>query len=320
MMNNHNSKILLGISECLLGCKVRFDAGHKHNRYITDTLGHFFKFQSYCPEVGIGMGIPREPIRLVGDPANPKVLGTKDPSIDVTDALNNYCEDIAKKLPSDLYGFILKSKSPTCGMERVKVYHSNGNPNASASGIFAKALATFNPQLPLEEEGRLADPVLRENFVTRVLLFRDWQDLKSNGLSAKSLLEFHTNNKLSLMAHYPASYQDLGRLIANLKGKDLNEIATEYFAKLMRAFSYKVTRAKNTNVLQHCAGYLKKDLLSDDKQELSTLIMRYRAGEIPLIVPITLLQHYFRKFPNDYMLRQRYLNPYPNELSLRNEL
>lgn len=311
---------MLGISECLLGCKVRFNGGHQHNRYITDTLGEFFEFQAYCPEVAIGMGVPREPIRLVGDPENPRVVGTKNPDFDVTDKLKAYSKKTAAKLPKAMCGFILKSKSPTCGMERVKVYHNNGNPNAKSQGVFAKALFKANPQLPIEEEGRLGDPVLRENFITRVILYHDWQQLVASGITAKKLIDFHASNKLSLMAHHQKSYHELGQLLSNLKNKDIQALATEYFTKLIRAFKYKASRAKNTNVLQHCAGFLKKTLDSQDRQELATIIQRYRSSEIPLIVPVTLLQHHFNKHPNDYIAQQRYLAPYPNQLSLRNTL
>jgi uncharacterized protein YbgA (DUF1722 family)/uncharacterized protein YbbK (DUF523 family) len=314
------TKILIGISECLLGEKVRFNGGHQHNHYITDSLGQYFEFMSYCPEVSIGMGIPREPIRLVGSPESPRAVGTKDASFDVTDKLNDYSNKTSKSLPEEMCGFILKSKSPTCGMERVKVYHNNGNPNAQSRGLFAKALLENNPTLPAEEEGRLADPALRENFIERVFLMRRWKDLMKEGINADKLIEFHAQHKLSLMAHHPMSYKELGGLLSDLKNKDIHALANDYFSRLMRGFTYKASRAKNTNVLQHCSGYLKNYLDKSDKEELQNIIQRYYQSEIPLIVPITLLSHYFRKYPNDYMSKQTFLKPYPNELSLRNSL
>ena len=205
-------------------------------------------------------------------------------------------------------------------MERVKVYHNNGNPNAQSRGLFAKALLENNPTLPAEEEGRLADPALRENFIERVFLMRRWKDLMKEGINADKLIEFHAQHKLSLMAHHPMSYKELGSLLSDLKNKDIHTLANDYFSRLMRGFTYKASRAKNTNVLQHCSGYLKNYLDKSDKEELQNIIQRYYQSEIPLIVPITLLSHYFRKYPNDYMSKQTFLKPYPNELSLRNSL
>ena len=310
-------KILIGISECLLGRKVRFNGGHQHNRYITDTLGKYFRFQAYCPEIAIGLGVPRAPIRLVGNAKHPRAIGTKDNNLDVTDKLKDYGQTVANSLPTEMCGFIVKSKSPSCGMERVKVYHVNGNPNTHSRGLFTAELLKQNPNLPIEEEGRLTDPVLRENFIERVFLLYRWKSQFTKGLTAKGLLEFHTKNKLSLMAHHPLSYKELGNLLANLKEKPIDEIADEYFSKLMCAFTYKATIVKITNVLQHCAGHLKKQLDSFDKQELANIIQRYYQNEIPLIVPITLLQHYFRKYPDPYIKQQTFLSPYPQELRLR---
>jgi uncharacterized protein YbgA (DUF1722 family)/uncharacterized protein YbbK (DUF523 family) len=313
-----SEKIIIGISECLLGCKVRFDGGHKHDRYITDTLGRYFEFKTYCPEVAIGMGVPREPIRLVGDPQNPSVLGVKNSELDVTVKLKAYSQQSTQALPSEICGFILKSKSPTCGMERVKVYHANGNPNASAKGIFAKALAQNHPSLPIEEEGRLCDPMLRENFIQRVFIMKRWKNLLLSGATATSLIAFHSQHKLSLMAHHPVSYKLLGAMLSNLKDKNIDNIAADYISQLMTGFKYIATRAKTTNLLQHCVGYLKKQLDKEDKAELQKLIQQYRLSNIPLVVPITLLRHYFRKYPDEYMLQQTFLSPYPNELNLRN--
>ena len=315
-----DNKIIIGISECLLGMKVRFDGGHKHDRYITDTLGDYFTFQAYCPEIAIGLGVPREPIRLVGDPEKPRLVGTKDETFDVTDAMQTYSQETCRQLPEQMCGYILKSKSPTCGMTRVKVYHINGNANANTQGLFAKALMELNPCLPVEEEGRLCDSVLRENFIERVFLFRRWKDMMQSGLTADKLIQFHSQHKLSLMAHHVVSYKELGGMLSNLKGKDLQQLAQDYLLQLMNAFKNKTTRAKNTNVLQHCAGYLKTQVDSYERQTLANVFERYRLAEIPLIVPITLLHYFFGKYPNEYMQQQTFLSPYPNELSLRNSL
>lgn len=309
-------KIQVGISGCLLGEKVRFDGGHKRDKYICDILGDVFEFVSVCPEVDIGMSTPRPPIRLVGDPESPRLVGVKDPSLDVTDDMQRYAKNKVKEF-DNLSGYILKRASPSCGMERVKVYRKN-MPSKQGRGLFAQALMTAYPILPIEEEGRLNDPILRENFLERVFIYRRWQQLMANGLSKKRLVEFHTAHKLTLLAHHTPSYQRLGQLIANLTIAPLATIAPDYITDLMTTLKrYRATRRKQTNVLHHCMGYLKRDISPDDKQELSTLIMDYHEGKVPLVVPITLLQHHFRRYPNSYMAQQTYLCPYPKEFMLR---
>ncbi len=309
----------LGISSCLLGQEVRFDAGHKRDAYVTGTLAGFFDFVPVCPEVAIGLGIPREPIRLVGDPADPRAVGTRRPNLDVTHLLQNYGRDQAALL-TDISGFIFKRKSPSCGMERVKVYPETGSLPKPGTGLFAKEIMKGQPLLPVEEEGRLGDPMLRENFIERVFAYKRWQDLLFSGLTPGGLLDFHTEHKLILMSHGEVRYRALGRLVAQLNSRPLSELANEYIQGFMEHLRQQATRKRHTDVLQHLMGYLKRHLEGDDKAEILEVLDAYRLGRVPLIVPVTLLKHHFRRYPDPYIQRQLYLNPHPKELMLRNSI
>lgn len=312
--------INIGISACLLGQPVRYNGGHKHSSLCNEILARHFKFTAICPEQAIGLGTPRQPIRLVGDPASPQARGSVDPELDVTDALSNYGAQIATQL-DDISGYILMQKSPSCGMERVKVYGRNGYPAAGGGrGLFAAALMRARPELPVEEDGRLHDPVLRENFITRVFVYARWQALQRSGLTRQGLIQFHERCKYQLMASNREQYRELGRAVAHTGGMPLDEFAPVYFRQLMKALSKPANRGSHTNVLQHMSGYLKKALSSPEKQELQRLIDQYRTGVVPLVVPITLIKHHFRRHPDAYIERQAYLQPHPEELGLRNAL
>ena len=320
-MNNANGeKIRIGISQCLLGDKVRFDGNHKHDRYITETLGQFFEFIPVCPEVAIGLGVPREPIRLEGEVAAPRAVGVRDKSIDATDRLLRYGRQVARDL-GDISGYILKSKSPSCGMERVKVYHPGGGGSDSKGiGLFVKGFRERQTLVPMEEEGRLCDPVLRENFIERVFAYHRWRELTAMRLTPARLVQFHTEHKLSLMAHGAEPLKQLGRIVAAAGTRPLREVSEEYVAGFMATLQKRATRRRHTNVLQHLAGYLKKQLDSGDKAELAEVIEEYRLGRVPLVVPLTLFKHHFRRHPDPYIEQQIYLNPHPKELMLRNAL
>mgnify|MGYP003385124483 FL=1 len=317
---SYEMKIKVGISSCLLGNEVRFDGGHKHSRICSNDLSRYFEFIAECPEVAIGLGIPRKPIRLVGDINAPQVVAVHDNSINHTEKLRQFSEDKAKQV-SDLCGYIFMKNSPSCGLFRVKVYQDNGYPaQEPGRGVYAKAITDSNPYLPVEESGRLTDPSLRENFISRVFAYHNWQLLKQNGLSHHAIIDFHSSYKYSLMAHDPARYVELGQLLADKADIDIDELANRYFGMLMTSLSKVATRKTHTNVLMHLQGYLKKVLSSPEKQELAMLIERYRLAEIPLIVPITLLQHHFNNHPDPYIAKQAYLQPYPDDLSLRNAI
>lgn len=313
-------KIRLGISTCLLGENVRYDGGHKLDRYLRDTLGACVDFVPVCPEVEAGFGIPREAFRLVGDPSAPRLVTIKT-KIDHTERMETWARRRVKELEKeDLCGFVFKSDSPSSGMERVKVYDANGVPRKAASGIFARIFMERFPLLPVEEEGRLHDPLLRENFIERIFTCLRWKQAMASGRKISSLVDFHTRNKLLILCHSPKHYQEAGQLVTNAKKAPFDEIESRYTELLMGAMSIKATPARHVNVLQHITGYFKKLLTPDEKRELAEVIQRYRAGLVPLIVPITLLNHYIRKFGEPYLASQTYLNPHPIELKLRNHL
>ena len=312
-------QVRLGVSACLLGAKVRFDGGHKRNRFLIDELGRYFEFVPFCPEVAIGMGTPRPSIRLVGDVLAPRALGSRDAGLDVTDALQAYSANRARRL-QDLSGFIFKKDSPSCGMARVKVYSDKGMPQRDGVGIFARAVQQENPLLPVEEEGRLNDSALRENFVSRVFVYARWQALCQQGLSKKGLLDFHTRHKLLLMAHSPIAYRELGRLLAQSDNAILDELADRYVERVMEVLKAPASRKRHVNVLQHILGYLRKHVDAARRADLVDVIDDYRRGIVPLIVPVTLLQHHFRSNPHPWISRQVYMNPHPRELMLRNSL
>jgi uncharacterized protein YbgA (DUF1722 family)/uncharacterized protein YbbK (DUF523 family) len=312
-------QVRLGVSACLLGAKVRFDGGHKRNRFLIDELGRYFEFVPFCPEVAIGMGTPRPSIRLVGDVLAPRALGSRDAGLDVTDALQAYSANRARRL-QDLSGFIFKKDSPSCGMARVKVYSDKNMPQRDGVGIFARAVQQENPLLPVEEEGRLNDSALRENFVSRVFVYARWQALCQQGLSKKGLLDFHTRHKLLLMAHSPIAYRELGRLLAQSDNATLDELADRYVERVMEVLKAPASRKRHVNVLQHILGYLRKHVDAARRADLVDVIDDYRRGIVPLIVPVTLLQHHFRSNPHPWISRQVYMNPHPRELMLRNSL
>ncbi len=313
-------KIKVGISSCLLGNEVRFDGGHKHSTLCSEELARYFDFVAECPEVGIGLGIPRKPIRLIGDVNAPSMVSTHDESIDHTDKMLEFSHRKAKE-HSDLCGYIFMKNSPSCGLFRVKVYQDNGYPaKEPGRGVYARIITEKNPLLPVEESGRLTDPALRENFIGRVFAYHNWQQLIRSDLSYHSIIDFHSRYKYSLMAHAPASYVELGRMLADAGKHDVASLAERYFPMLMTALGNVATRKTHTNVLMHLQGYLKKVLSSEEKQELARLIDEYRIAQIPLIVPITLLKHHFNNHPDPYIAKQAYLQPYPDDLSLRNAI
>jgi uncharacterized protein YbgA (DUF1722 family)/uncharacterized protein YbbK (DUF523 family) len=313
-------KIRLGISACLLGESVRFDGGHKLDRFITDTLGKYVEFVPVCPEVECGLGVPREAMRLVGDPAAPRLMTVRT-KVDLTDRLAAWARKRVQELEQEnLCGFIFKSKSPSSGMERVKVYSDppQGAPVTRGVGLFARAFMEHFPLLPVEDEGRLHDPVLRENFIERLFVWQRWRELLTAGPTLGGLVAFHTRHKLLILSHSPRHYRELGKLVARGKGLPVQELHHHYQSQLMEALRLKTTPKKNTNVLHHLMGYFKKDLSPDEKQELLEIIDYYHQGSVPLVVPVTLINHYVRKYRQPYLQEQFYLHPHPVELQLRN--
>jgi uncharacterized protein YbgA (DUF1722 family)/uncharacterized protein YbbK (DUF523 family) len=313
-------EIRLGISTCLLGENVRYDGGHKLDRFLTDTLGHYVEYVPVCPEVECGLGIPRESLRLVGDPDSPRLI-TRNSQQDLTERMVQWAQRRVTELEKeDLYGFIFKSDSPSSGMERVKVYVEGGMPVKRGIGVFARTFMEHFPLLPVEEEGRLHDPQLRENFIERLFALRRWRESVAQKKSRGNLVDFHTRHKLLILSHSPKHYQMMGKLVAAAKDIPLVELYQQYQDLLMESLHLKTTSKKNANVLMHMMGYFKEQLSSGEKQELTEIIDLYRNGHFPLIVPITLMNHYVRKYDQPYLKQQVYLNPHPIELQLRNHV
>lgn len=314
----YQETVKIGISTCLLGEPVRYDGGHKHDRFLTDTLGQYVDYVHVCPEVECGLPVPRESMHLSGDPEKPRLVTIRT-GIDYTDRMTEWAQKRVKELEKkDLCGFIFKSRSPSSGMERVKVYNEKGMPSNKGVGIFARIFMDHFPLIPVEEEGRLHDPVLRENFIARIFSLKRWRGVSERPKGLGGLVDYHTKNKLLILSHSEKIAREMGRLVA--RGKDIpnTELYAQYEELLMKALKLKSTRRKNSNVLQHILGYFKKQLTQDEKQELLEIIMEYRNGLVPLIVPITLINHYVRKYSQSYLEEQTYLNPHPIDLKLRN--
>lgn len=310
----------IGISSCLLGQEVRYDGGHKRDRYVTDTLGRYFQWLPVCPEVELGLGTPRETISLVQLGGDVRLRTTKT-DVDLTDDMRRFARRRAAQLEKEnLAGYILKKDSPSCGMERVKVVQENGPSRRTGRGLFAAALRERMPQLPVEEEGRLCDPRLRENWVERVFAYEALKRLFRGRWTAGDLVAFHTRYKFVLLAHCETDYRALGRLVARAKSLPRAELREQYARQFMTAMEHLATPRRNANVLQHMLGFFKTDLDAATRSEVLAHIDDYRRGLVPLVVPLTLLRHYVRVLNVAYLADQVYLNPHPKELALRNHV
>jgi uncharacterized protein YbgA (DUF1722 family)/uncharacterized protein YbbK (DUF523 family) len=314
------NKIKLGISSCLLGNPVRYDGGHKLDRFLTETLGKYVEWVPVCPEVESGLPIPREAMHLVGSPEDPRLVTIRS-GVDQTARMKKWAKKKISELENEkLCGFVFKSRSPSSGMRGVKIYNENRMPHATGSGIFAHAFMNRFPLLPVEDEGRLHDPALRENFIERIFVYRRWQEYSTEDGSIGGLVDFHTNHKYLVMAHSQKHYTTLGKMVAGAKKIGRSVLHTDYFTTLMEGLGLLATAKKNTNVLLHMAGYFNELLSADEKKELQEVIASYHDELVPLIVPVTLLGHYVRKYKETYLSRQYYLNPHPLELMLRNHV
>lgn len=311
------ARIRLGVSRCLLGDPVRWDGGHKHDHFLTDVLGPYVEYVPVCPEVEAGFGIPREPFRLIGDWGAPRLV-TNRTGVDHTDRMQTWAAQRLEELAGEaLMGFVFKKDSPSSGMERVKVYDRNGVPMKRGVGIFARAFMERFPDIPVEEEGRLNDTRLRENFIERIFTLDRWREVAERP-SRMGLVQFHTAHKLLLLSHSPEHYREMGRLVADLRGRPLDEVFGAYRGMLTDALRLHATNRKQRNVLQHAMGYFKKVLSPDEKRELLEVLEAYGREDVPLIVPVTLIDHYVRKYDEPYLKGQVYLRPHPLELRLRN--
>jgi uncharacterized protein YbgA (DUF1722 family)/uncharacterized protein YbbK (DUF523 family) len=315
-----SDRIRIGVSSCLLGNEVRFDGGHKRNEFVADIFGRFVEFVPVCPEVEIKMGTPRESIALRSQDGEVRLLGNKS-GADHTAKMKSYAEKRTRALGAEnLSGYILKKDSPSCGMERVRVYAENGMLSRDGVGMFAASLMRRYPNLPVEEEGRLTDPKLRENFVERVFAYKRLQDFFAERWTQGGLIAFHTAHKLVLLAHSPNAYRELGRYVAEAKKIPRAEFRAEYETRFMRALKKLATSPRHVNAMQHMLGYFREHLEEPARRELADLIDDYARGLVPLIVPLTLIRHYVRRFGVEYLAGQVYLNPHPKELMLLNHV
>ena len=316
---DENEKIPVGISSCLIGNPVRYNGGHKHDRRITGMLGQFFDFTPVCPEVSAGLGITRPTIRLVDNHNGIAIRGAKKPELDVTAQLVDASAGIVRKLP-ELAGFILKKDSPSCGVFRVKIYREDGHlSRAETRGEFTHQLLAARPWLPVEE-GRLNDPVLRENFINRVIVYRRLQKLDTAEASIADLIDFHSCHKLLVQSHSPDAALRLGRLLANPLDRSFSELVEAYRRQIMTAMRKPVPRRRHAMVLERIMGFLRGHLDAGDRQEFRELLGSYRRGEMPLVVPVTMLRHHLRRLPENRAARQVYLSPHPDALALRNTI
>ncbi|MGB9628298.1 MAG: YbgA family protein [Thermodesulfobacteriota bacterium] len=313
-------RIRLGISACLLGERVRYDGGDRLDRFLRDTLGQFVDYVPVCPEVECGLSVPRESMHLEGDPGSPRLI-TSGTRKDITNRMVQWAKRRVVELEKEnLCGFIFKSDSPSSGMGRVKIYNEKGMPVKKGIGIFAKIFMEHFPLLPVEDDGRLHDPKIRENFIERIFTLKRWREVLTKNRSLGNLVKFHAQHKFMILSHSPKHEQSMGRLLARAKEMSLGEIFDRYQSLLMEALKLRATPKKNANVLMHMMGYFKDQLSSDEKKELLEVIDHYRREHLPLIIPVTLLRHYVRKYGQSYLKEQIYLNPHPLELQLRNHV
>jgi uncharacterized protein YbgA (DUF1722 family)/uncharacterized protein YbbK (DUF523 family) len=321
LTQRESPRVRIGISSCLLGERVRYDGGHKKDEFLTNQFGRYVEWVPVCPELEIGLGVPRETLRLVSG-GNGTRLVAPGSGLDHTEKMHAWAKQrISDLADQGLCGYVFKRSSPSCGLERVKVYRGTGLLHRQGRGLYAAGIVDRLPNLPVEEEGRLNDPRLRENFVSRVFCYRRWMDLQEAGLTRAGIMEFHARHKFLLMAHDQSGMRKLGNRIGQSDRRvSPKRLAGEYFDAFSQVMRHTPTRRNHTNVLQHLAGYFSDELAADDRAEMSEVIDRYRRGLLPLIVPVTLIRHYVRKFDVEYLKDQVYLDPHPDELNLLNQL
>lgn len=315
-----DEKIPVGISACLLGDEVGFDGRHERDRFVTGVLSDYVRWIRVCPEVGAGLGVPRETFRQVRDGDRVRIVGNRS-GRDVTDAVSSFAGEYVNLIVgAGLRGFVLKQDSPSCGLERVRVYDDNGIPVRSGSGIFTRALRERFPLLPVEDDGRLKDPRIRENFITRVFTYHRWLRLVGSGPTPSDVVAFHTAHKMLILAHSPVHYRSLGPLVAKAGSMPMAELLRRYEAGLMEGLKNIASPGRHFNVLQHLAGFLKDGLRDGDRRKLQAVFDDYRRGRVPLIAPLVLLHHHLKHLRDDWVDAQVYLEPFPHELGLRSAI
>ena len=315
-----SENIRIGVSACIAGEKVRWNNTDARDAYLTDTLAKYVEFVPLCPEIACGMGIPREKVRQVDCNGDVRLIGYESGD-DLTEKMTNWTDRILPGLDKeDLCGFVLESRSPCCALMQGKIFSTTGNPPRRGAGFFAKLLMTHYPLLPVEASDRLQNPILRENFIRRVFVLKRWRELTAKGLNIGNLVDFHTRHKMMIRSHNLRGYRELGKLLGECSIFNADEIFDTYGTMLFRSLALKATPTKNAEILTHAMGYFKKQLNDGDAQELRTMIIAYKNGKIPLVIPLTLLNHYARKHQNPYLMQQYFLNPHPSELKLLNHV
>lgn len=316
--NHIEHKVPVGISACLLGDNVRYNGGHSRSTYCLGPLSEFFDYHKFCPEVAAGFGTPRPTMRLEGDPDAPTLSFSNQPGSDVSEQLQNANHRYLDNLP-EIDGYILMKNSPSCGLERIKVYQENGHPHMQrVAGLFTQALQQRYPLLPIEEDGRLHDPALRENFLLRVFAHHEFRHTVLADLSMKALIDYHSRYKYVVMAHSQSAYKALGRLLSGQEDCTIEVLSERYFSQFMTALSKPAKRKDHCNVLMHLVGYLKREVDSEVRRDILEVVEQYRRGEVNLTTPTTLLYHYLKLYGSEYVKEQRYFAPYPQSLGIRN--
>jgi len=312
--------IRIGVSACIVGEKVRWNGQHARDPYLTETLSKYVEFVPLCPEIACGMGIPREKIRQVDCAGEIRLIGYESGD-DLTQTMTGWADRVLPGLEEeDLCGFVLKNRSPSCSLIQSKIYSTTGKPPRIGSGFFTRKLLQYYPLLPVEASERLQNPILRENFIRRVFVLKRWKELLEKGYKIGNLVDFHTRHKMMIRAHDLTGYRELGRLLGESSSFNAQEIFDTYATLLFKSLALKATPKKNTDVLSHAAGFFKKILDDGDKRELQAMINNYRTGKIPLLIPITLINHFARKYQIPYLTQQYFFNPHPSELKLLNHV
>jgi uncharacterized protein YbgA (DUF1722 family)/uncharacterized protein YbbK (DUF523 family) len=308
--------IVIGVSSCLLGRQVRFDGGHKRDAFVVDTLAPHVRFVPVCPEVELGLGTPRETLRLIRRDGDVRMV--MQSGEDYTDAMRLFARRRVIALgDEDLDGYILKKDSPSCGLTRVKVHAGDSEPIRDGEGLFARVLKDHFPHLPMEDEGRLLDPGLRDNFIERVFAYRRLKTLFSGRWTLGQVVAFHTAHKFVLLAHSVDAYRALGRLVAEGRAQARMTLRDRYRDGFMTALGVVATRRNHTNVLMHMVGHFRGQLDSSSRDHMLTCIDDYRCERLPLVVPVTLIRQHARRLGIDYLAGQVYLDPHPKEVALR---
>ena len=315
-MSNISTKPQIGVSACLASQAVRYDGSFITNQFIKNECSAFFDIHTVCPEVEAGMGVPRQVIQLRDFDGETKLVYSKNPETEITGFMRDFSDKRIKRLPA-LDGYIFKKDSPSCGVYKVPVKNDkSGMRKRNGVGIFAQAFKDQFPLVPTEDEGRLHDKGIRENFLERIYAHYRWRQIHASENPLKAFRDYHKNYKLILMAKDNGASKHLGRLVAKVNRDNFSEISEQYISLFMQAMSKIPSQGHHVNVMMHILGYLKDHLNKKDKAELLEWFEIYREKRVARITPMMLLQHHFNRHENDYIADQYYFSPFPGKLML----